>query len=417
MKRTFIILFFLGLISFCYSQDDENAGAYEKIKNYRDSVAMHLERNEPDKITVKRYFELEDEDTASLVLNEEEILLIITGQYALLLNDVLVKNTALDPVYYIRVYNRKDDRAKLIYANTANYVNYYSDALAETIVKYIRKNKINIRDNIVKTISDPERSDFILLLFNYYLVISDLCDVATEQEMLSGARDFLENYPGSEYSLFVKEYIDVEFEKGNWGFGAYIDGGTFIYLGETGKTLKNPFMFLASLEIDYKKFSLNLGIGGSTLTNIKQDFFADTLWKAGHEYSVSPLGTLTLGYRAFENEKIRITPSLGANIIALRGNVGGDSLYYNGINILSKNPMVLSIAFDYKFLRGKCKSDQINRRGSHYQRIFADLRFKISYMHPQLSKYSEKLKGGILFATLGVGFNTYSPKIVKNKDK
>ncbi|MDR2009686.1 MAG: hypothetical protein LBQ22_04315 [Bacteroidales bacterium] len=415
-NKLLILLLLLGITSICYSQDDEHLTAFEKMKNYRDTVAMYLNKNEPGKIEVRRYFDLEAGDTAYLALNEEEILLLITGRYEVLLSDILMKRTRLNSANNTRETDKKDEKAGFIYNNTNAYSYYYSDILAETIINYIRNNKLQLQENIKKSGLEADSRDFLLLLFDYYLVISDFCDIYMEQKMLSEAGVFLENYPESRYVAFVEDYIDIEFLEGKWGFGLFINAGTILYTNGLKDTFKNPFLFFASFDINYRKINLNLGMGGTVFSSVKQDFFHDTLWKNNHQYSVAPLATVTLGYHVYETENFRITPSLGAGIMAIHGRARGDSLYYDGIRLLSKNPLTISVAIDYKFGQRTCKPDNTNRRGRHKQNIFADIRLKVSYQNPQFDKDSEKLKGSVLFLTLGAGFNSYPPKKVMKKN-
>lgn len=412
MRIKLIIISFLILSFSANAQNYIMEYRFEKVKEYRDSINKKLINNNIEDIKVKRYFELEPHDTAYLAIDEEELLLLITRQYEILLRDILQRKTRFYKGVNLRRLDKKDTQAKEIYRHSK----FYYDSLTVSIKQYLREYEQAMRTDILNSDLRIELKDFTLLLFDYYLSITDFCDFEQEQKMISDSRQFIKKYPHSEYIDFVDNYVNIEFKEGYCGIGMYFNMGTILYSGGLENYFSNPTLIYVSWDLNYRKFDLNLGMGGSIYSKIKQNFYYDTLWQRNHKYTFSPVIAATLGYHVYENKNLNITPFIGVRYLGLSGRVKSDSLYYEDIGLDSQNPLTFGLTFDYKFGHGTCKSIYMNRRGGYKERIFADLRFKIAYQNPQFNKSSINLKGGLWIATLGFGFNSYPPKRIMKRN-
>lgn len=218
-------------------------------------------------------------------------------------------------------------------------------------------------------------------------------------------------YPNSPYKALINESINIEYTQGNWGYGMYVNMGSIAYSGDLKKYLDNPFLLMITFDVNYSKFDLNFGIGGSFKSKLKSDFYADTLWRKGDQYLFSPIIEATLGYHIVELRHLNISPFIGVRYLGMAGSAPGESSYYESVERPeSLFPLTYGLQFDYKFGYGTCNSIYLNRRGGYNERIFADIRLKIGYQNPGFENTVPDLEGGLWYFTLGFGFNSYPPK-------
>jgi hypothetical protein len=321
MKLGFLASILLGLVYSLNAQNYINEHGFEKYKNYRDSISQMLVENDLQKIKVKRYFDLKEGEIAFLQLNEEEMLLLIIGEFDTLLKDISIRKTK----FYKGINSRRIDTEDKQAAEAYKY--FFYDSLTINTKKYIKEYEQEIRKNIWNSELTFESKDFLSLFLDYYIAHSDFCDRDFEKKMISNSKLFLQKYPKSIYKDFILDYINIEFTEGNWGVGMYFNMGTILYTDGLKKTLTNPTLIYVSWNLNYKKFDVNIGMGGSIYSKIKNPFYYDTVWQTNHQYTFSPIVEATLGYHLIEKRKLNITPFIGVGYLGLNGKLKDDSLY------------------------------------------------------------------------------------------
>ena len=411
MKISLTLIVMLMLMLPTQAQDSMNQGRSTKRAAYRDTVCRQLAKNDIASIRVRRSLEQESEKAPFLSIDEEELLLLITQQYDALLEDILKRKSR-----YSTIHDQRIPEGPLPQVlEPHNDLRAPNDILGISINSYIQGRQEEIREDISRGYLQLDHKDFLLLLLDYYLVLSNFCDREQERLMLSKSKEFIKNYPYSMYLEFVKEYMDIEFERGNWGLGMYFNMGTILYSGGLESYFSTPTLIYVSWDVNYRRFDLNFGMGASIYSRITNDFFYETAWQRDHQYTFSPITAATLGYHIYDSRRLKLTPFIGVRHFGLAGNSTSDSSYYEGIDLRSQNPWTVGLTLDYKFAHGKCSDPLLNRRGGYRTNVFGDLRFKISYQNPQFDSLSDELKGGLWLATLGIGFNSYGPKRKRNK--
>ena len=172
-SRLLIILsIILSTTWFLNGQTADLNSKLEKIGRYREEINGHLLSGNIDRIEVKRYFDLDSADLAYLAFDEEELLLLITGDHKLLLNDLLIRNTKFYKGKNLRDIEKNDDRASAAY----RYTQHYFDSLTGNIIKYFSGNHYRIENDIRSGNLENHEIDFLSLIIDYYLAVTDFCN-------------------------------------------------------------------------------------------------------------------------------------------------------------------------------------------------------------------------------------------------
>ena len=414
MKKIIIIIVFI--------LSSENAKSFsvrydvEHIKKYRDTVANQIKNNELQNIKVQRFFELAPTDTAYLRMEEEELLLLITKQYDVLLQDILNRHTVFSNLTNSRrLIDRKDKQTRRIYRYIENYFLWNKDNLYPALTNYLQNNQNEIRNNINNSNLTDEEKDFLLLFYDYFFTINDLRNFEQEQKMLADARLFNAKYPASKYLNFVNRYINIEYQTRDWGVAGYFTLGTNLFTNNLQNYFHNPLVMYLCLELNDKRFNFSgeFGVGNRWYSKIKQDFFYDTLWQENDKFNFV-IFAVTAGYDLYKTDKFNISPFLGVSVGYFSPYKYKDSLYYiiNGkeSRVTSQFPLTFGFNVDYRI----SESNYWCRRG-RFEKLFTDARLRMAYQPARFDKLVPELKGGVFTVTLGVGLQQFSAERITHR--
>ncbi|WGH74930.1 hypothetical protein P8625_12710 [Tenacibaculum tangerinum] len=226
-------------------------------------------------------------------------------------------------------------------------LNYASDVKVIDNVKYMgvfANAYINKSLSFVKNdFKDTFHLDYNQVIFNllelnkrkFQLEIFNVKNIYQINSLLNDASDMLneevahfqkESNYGISYDVTKKwllkteeelrktsNYIIPNYRRSHWSYGMYLGVDFGAYNNPFKESLNNTLAFAMGLEGAYKKVTLGLNL---SLTNskVKKDIITNNLSiPQGDRVSIINLNA-TLGYPAYENEKIRVFPFIGYGV-------------------------------------------------------------------------------------------------------
>lgn len=308
MKKVYFLL--ISFLPFCYTsfcQEDIS----KVISNYTPSKSEFISRgrnllldeflanniNRVEEIFLYLNNEIEDENYRTFYYNERIILSCWTENYDSALKEILYIDETephkFSTAYGNRYYNEK--------------INPPEDIFWNEILRRVNLSKDSIYNNIKNSALTFEEKEVLIL------TVMKLIEGNTAQEELNKrGKDFLNNYPDSEYAHFVRHYVRYEFKRSNWKgiFGA--SAGYQSFVGSAERSFSNAFMLGFNGEMYYKNVGLLLGLNATLGYKTKKDIFFNDhiLWSQKSE-ATSSNWDIALGYRVINRSHISVVPFAG----------------------------------------------------------------------------------------------------------
>lgn len=377
------IILFLILSNLCFAQKTELAldSRSEKIEKTRKRLLDAVIEHDLEKIQIlyQTLLELDDSDYLSIYPGEEWLINYWLEDYQKILTGIDPYDSGLANTIQIRVQP------------TGDYLFY---KLREQIIS----KKSILREKIISSSYSQENKDFLVLNFEFLTIENDYNE-NVQDRLNSLSNDFLNNYPESQFSKYVREYIRLEFKPSKWGFAFEFFSGYGIFTDNLSNDFTNNVPIGIAFDVFYKKYVLFLRnyIGFSRTTNPIE--FDEGTWRDDAQVRVF-LPEASIGYLLLDSKRLKLMPFAGIsstsispteydlNRIEEYDNVGLDftTTYSYGINL------------DF-VLR---KSGRVPIISSNEQSNWF-IRLRYSYNQPQFHKKYDRFDGGFHYITIGFG--------------
>jgi len=253
----------------------------------------------------------------------------------------------------------------------------------------LNNNNIYVTKIITSNLNDEQK-----MLFEVFLEGISIGTVETinQDKVNTKCNTFLEKYPDSDYSDFVREEIRFVFIPCHWGYGFDIGMGTARMTEDLENYFKNGLGFDMSFYATYNNFVYKAKLVFASM-DAKMDFNENGSWEKGDHFNL-PFYGLQLGYELLENRKFKFEPHLLC---------GGSEIDYSDKD---DNEDILDTTFAYGLgfsvyykLTNMLDLDYYrrNENGSWYIYLNCD------YISSNFETNYDDYNGSTIFITLGFG--------------
>ena len=278
-----------------YSQSSK----LEVISKYRELLLDNIVAMDKQKTRELLYYTLqqvENENYLALYPDEKWMICLLIGEYPLITSEM----AGMDSTYYEKLINKVKPKEDQLYSILLKKIESYGPAIEK-----------DISDN--EEISLTDQSFYKLLIQEF----SSESNMKNYRENLNKkATDFLNNFPGTPYELYVRNFIRYEFVPKSFSLGMEVYSGYALL----SKGLKNYYNGTVPLGLGIiwglDNFYLNTRmIFGSN--KLKQEIqYNDSVWP---QECISMLYDfeLSLGYNYHLTKKICVSPVIGCGWASL----------------------------------------------------------------------------------------------------
>lgn len=187
------------------------------------------------------------------------------------------------------------------------------DLLLDDLKKFTRDHRSDLNAKLVAAMPIEEERDLVNLIVDGLLGPSS--DDAqgrneTVHEMNTLADRFLDRYPRSRHSMFVREHLRVVLRPSPWGYGLELGIGRVSLSGELQTWFEDSYTLDVAGEITYRNAAGLLRIALPVSGKVRAAFDYNGRWEQG--YPARPyLSSVSLGYVCEVGPLLRITPHAG----------------------------------------------------------------------------------------------------------
>lgn len=268
--------------------------------------------------------------------------------------------------------------------------------LTEKLRHATMENEAFIKAQLQMADIDSETKQILHLNLDKLLVKSR--NYSHAQDSLNEQADrFLENYPSSDYTAYVKNHIRYRLIPKNWGFAVEFFSGYGAYDGNLSKNYTNNIPLGVAFDVCYRNFELYLRdyIG---FNKTKKDVdYSVGVWEKGSSAMVF-FPEASLGYKTYENDQYKVSPFLGIGSMAITPpfKKTEDTPELEEVELSFTTTYMLGINFDIKL--GKKHESKYDPKTS-----YGFLRIRYAYGLPQFSKKYNGMTGNMHYITIGIG--------------
>lgn len=206
---------------------------------------------------------------------------------------------------------------------------YFSSDLEIKLLAYLNTNYSYYLSKIILSNLKEDEKQFLKLYLNWQLKsegnqVEDRNKLAmTFQE----ANAFIENYPQSSYTYYVRNFLLRVNERKDWQWGMDFGLGYGMYSGELSEKLTSGINGLIGFEFFYKKWMLNFKLQTTNSEAIDSIRGVDLTLSLGQKANYLDFH-FGLGYELLDGEKMSLTPyaGLGLSMLSQRNSRRGEDL-------------------------------------------------------------------------------------------
>jgi hypothetical protein len=207
---------------------------------------------------------------------------------------------------------------------------------------------------------------------------------------------FIDEFPHSNYSLFVRKYIRNVYLVSEWSYGLDFSLGYGSFKGE----LANYFVDYAPLafgfEGSYRQYVLYLRAAIGVGSSAKQTFEHFGTWNKNLKLNVT-IPELSFGYMLAENENFRLAPFVGVSSVMIDPPETERNIPGNNVKLYSDASLIYGVNFDLRV--GSMFSPLLN--WNEQSQWIIKLRFSV--VPASYSGTNASFTGSTFFLTIGVG--------------
>lgn len=349
-----------------------------------------------------------------LSMREQEWMNIFIGDFNKAIS-LIVEHEANKHMYLYGPYRVTDD---IVSPRGYKYVSTpRRDTLEVEIESYFEAHFLTIINEIrYSSISEEKRSFLIYYMyFNQYQI--DICNENKQQLSIDEAKNFLRQFPDSQFKKFVYRYSQYFMREGKTSYDMSFGFGS----GILNKGLKEHFNSRINTYYAFNFFYKQIGIGiAMPLTFLNTQTSFQGVFEPFEEDRKARIIALSvhLSYNITIMERLSLIPYIGYSHNSFTGLYNNENeaetmhfkeitnwgLFYGAnIDIGTKN------------LNCENKFSHKNTTSSH---LAPFLRFQVGVIHPQLDQNIEVLDGSLIFFNFGLGFyikNTNKSRVLDPK--
>lgn len=273
-----------------------------------------------------------------------------------------------------------------------------ADDLESGVLALVRKNRLNIENDLRKQVANAENRDFLILNLRYMIAGRDYPDI-TRENLNADADTFLLKYPDSKYAGYTRQYIRYKMVKSNWGYGFEFFSGYGIGTGNLYNNFHGHVPLGVAFDVLYKNWTLYLrdyiGIG-STYADIAVN---GVVWpKATKANTYIP--EASLGYTLPLKSKLHIAPFAGVSGLLLSPTESQkDESYYKQTSELGGFAWIAGLNVDIKLGKNTGAYPLV----SYNEEAFWFLRIRYGYVMSNIGNMYPGLSGNMHYLTIGFG--------------
>lgn len=233
---------------------------------------------------------------------------------------------------------------------SANYSFTYhlTSDLRIKLVDYLKSNYSYFVSKIFLSNLKEDEKQFLKLYFDFELKNNDF---GHDDNVLytKAANDFIEKFPESSYSYYVRNFILVQKDRKDWQWGINLGLGYGVYSGDLAEKLTSGVNGLLGFDFFYKKWvgTLKLQTSNSEATDSIRG--VDLTLTPGQKANYLDFN-LSLGYDLLDGEKMSLTPYLGMGLSSLlQRNSGRDK----DIPFIYRYSPSLNLGVNYNYFFGE----------------------------------------------------------------
>ena len=306
----------------------------------------------------------------------------------------LVKYWTKDYINLIKDIKGSDSLNILLSSKTQPKPDNLNQALQEKSFLHKREIVTAIKN---ASLSNHDK-DFLTMQFNFCLLALGNAEI-TQDTLNIMANQFIEKYPNSELTSYIRQNIRYEMKDLNWGYGGEYFSGYGNFSGQLSSHYTDFFIWGFALEGSYKKVILNIreNIG---ISNTKHDFTKQNTqtWPNKSEVRIYS-SELCLGYIAHEQKHVKVTPFIGVSAVNITPSGfymldNEDAIQYE----LKYTPAyLLGFNADFKFKLSWCDLSTNQSEENYF------IRLRYAYSLPQFSTRYNGYNGTMQTFTIGFG--------------
>ena len=291
-------------------------GDYQKMKEIKDYLKKNIDNNQ------------------YLTLSSQEYWLILfwTQEFDELLSSVE------QAIIYVDEQNMNGNNPKAF---------PIADNLFQNLLEISIKSKHLLELVINNSQLGIEEIDFLQLHLNYCLL--PLNDPAITQDSLNIKSDkFIFKYPTSPYRPFIKRFIQYKIKVADFGLGYDFFLGYGTFTGKISENLLDYVSFGFSIDLNYKNFDINLGIGLGVAKLKQEVVYHNIKWEKEMMADIY-FPHASIGYSFFGNKQFSFNPFIGIQSLILTPSYE-DIMYYpalENIYLQSDVNLLAGLSFNY----------------------------------------------------------------------
>lgn len=389
--KIFLLLTFLFVFNgVCVAQDSLDIeteepkislNKYQLNQIYRRILVKKLAKNDTAKIKELFLFLLQQgrqDSTVNIGIDENMALIYITKQIeSISLKDLDKYGNDINPDFV---------RCGIV-------INEFNTAINE----YLIKNKIYLETAIRQTNLTEEEKDFHFLHLQYVTHYSNqrYRYYKHPDDLNKIANNFLQKYPTSIYTSYIKKYIRQEYIPSEWGNAVYVGGAYNLFTSNLGQKFNNFVDIRIHYELHYKKIFINTGFDIAFNSSVRENinYRNGGVWQKDAS-AIIMIFPIRLGFWLLDTKKLRIYPFVGGA----------------GMGIVPKgkdekaipNSRALEISA-WAYTAGIQTDIKIKEVKETYHQNYDAIRITLGYTQPNFWGYATNFDGQIIYFSLGYG--------------
>jgi|GEM_PF-2983941 len=404
-----------------YTQNQNPGEFYSNVlTNFRLKIIEKIELNDFDSVIMYTNPKFavfsknnEIDSIYLLTLREREYIEYLSGNYSTMLSRIVNRQ----PVEDFSSIN--DIRRNKEYFRKSYYAEIMNDSLYLKLFSKVIRSKEEIINHINESGHDTYKKDFLILLLEYKIYQTDMCNECFEKSCLSLSDKYLSTYRDNEFIDYIKESIGVRYEKGNWGYGFCFSSGLTIPTNSLSGFFTPVIPISIAMELNYKRFYLNyLNVDFGFRNTIKKNFeYNNVLWLKNDKSWFGDL-QCSFGYNVVMNRKLNVIPHVGLIGMGISPHSKSDSLYYKDAGSIGNDfgVMTYGITMDYKFGYRSC-SKVSYFKNQIKEENFGYIRFGINYLNPRLGEVVDGMNGNLITFNFGIGIYVRTTKKIRQQNQ
>jgi hypothetical protein len=275
------------------------------------------------------------------------------------------------------------------------------DTLNRFLNNQIEKNIRIILDSIQNASLTIEEKDFLSYFTYFTLHQMDLLLCEYQSIAFQLSREFLKNYPNSEYSTFINKHSSCITETSNIGFGLILGVG----YNFNSASIKNNFKQMPHFEIggslNIHRFNINLTFFLSQVRTKNDIYLHPVLFTENRPFHAFQFNS-SVGYKFYLGKKLNLTPFIGSMRYSFQGELNEDEYeQFQTITSISFFSFQKGILLEYD-IDNRFTCDYFNDRKTKLKDYSFSVFLKASYSNTNYSRFGFDFTGNVTAITFGI---------------